>query len=247
MRPYYKDTKPQNRYETPVIFSVMILWLIFMILNYGKLPVANYIGISDYSPIPTAFFTYSLMATDIIGTLFAALTLYFIGKPLENTWGSKKFIIFLILTSLFGGIFFEAGAILFGGGLQDLATPWKLVSGIIVAWAFMYPYERINFWFVPIPSKIVALIAVLLEYFLNAPQASLDSRGMQIFAGLFALGSVLFAWLFVKYQYLFQKNSKQRNAAPKQNIFVRFFKELERRRRIAELKRKFRFSDEDEK
>ncbi len=244
MRPYYKDTKPQPKFESPVTIGVMILWVIFLILQYGRLPINNYIGISTAPFIPTSFITYSLVSSDIISTLFAALALYFTGKSLEYAWGSKKFIIFLVLISIAGSIFFELGAILFGNAIQVLANPWKLVSGVIVAWAFMYPYEKISFWFIPVPSKIMALITALLEYFLNAPHANLPI--MQIFAGLFALGSVLFAWAFVSFQYLFNKHPKSSKSLSKSNYFTRIIQEFERRRRIAELKRKFKFSDEEE-
>lgn len=245
MRPYYKDTKPQGRFESPVTIGIMICWISFLILHYGSFPIERYVGISTDPTVPTAFITYSLVSLDIIQTLFAALALYFTGKSLEDAWGSKKFIIFLIIISLFGAVFYEAGAMFFGYGIQPLANPWKLVSGVIVAWAFMYPHERINFWMIPIPSKIMALITVLLEYFMNAPQAEI--RNLQIIAGLFALGSVLSAWLFVNYQYLFQQQTKKSNSKSKPNFFIRIFREIERRHRIAQLKRKFRFNDEDDK
>lgn len=246
MRPYYKDTKPQLRFESPVTIGIMVAWLIILILQYGGLHVENFIGISTYL-LPTSFITYSLVPAGIWGTLFAAIALYFTGKSLENAWGSKKYTIFLLIMSLSCAIFFEAGALLFSGSIQDLAGPWKLVSGLIVAWAFMYPYERIMFWFIPVPSKIMALITVLLEYFINAPQANPEIRWLQIFAGLFALGSVLFGWFYVSYQHLFQKKSGRNSKVSGPNFFVKIFREIERRRRIAELKKKFKFSDEDDK
>jgi membrane associated rhomboid family serine protease len=248
MRPYYKYPTPKtNNFKSPVTISVMIIWLIMLILELIKVPVDTFIGISSGNIIPTAFITYSLIPSGIIGAIFAAMTLYFIGKNLEDTWGSKKYLIFLIIISFSGSIFYETGAILFGGGIQDLANPWKIVSGIIIAWAFMYPHERISFWFIPVPSFIIIIITMIMEYLMNAPRANPEAEWLQIFCGFFALGSVLFAWLFVKYQYIFNRKNKLRSKSTSSNFFINIIHEIERRRRIAELRRKFRFSDEDDK
>ncbi len=87
------------------------------------------------------FFTYMFVHGGLIHILFNMYFLLFLGIPIENTWGSKKFVIYYLFTGIGAGvtIFFINYLI---GGLSYI-TPTVGASGaiygVLVAFGFLFP------------------------------------------------------------------------------------------------------------
>ena len=141
--------------------------------------------------------------------------------------------------------------------LED-PTPWMMISSVIVAWAWLNPEQTILFWFVlPLKAIWIGWLDIVLLYFLFP--SSRGVAGWPVFIlGFFALGGVGVAlgydWYRRKWGWI------PRNRAPKQpsrnkpirhpsstpwGLLTRPLREWQRRRRIAQLQRTFRFEDEE--
>lgn len=101
-------------------------------------------------------FTYPLFQMDLMGGLFSALILWYTGSDLEASWGSKRYLQFLLWITLSSGIFFLLFVCtFFSNSLMDqipLAGSTGLGFGILVVYAMIYP-ERYFSFFMLFPMK----------------------------------------------------------------------------------------------
>ncbi|MFN7971180.1 MAG: rhomboid family intramembrane serine protease [Acidobacteriota bacterium] len=92
--------------------------------------------------------TYSLLSWDARNLLWDMLVIYMFGPMLEETWGRWRFVRFVLLTTITGGIAFWIAAAMAGG------TRWhgtmSLALALAVAWAGVLPRVRLNLLFPPV-------------------------------------------------------------------------------------------------
>jgi membrane associated rhomboid family serine protease len=119
--------------------------------------------------------------------LFNMFALWMFGAEIENTWGSKKFLIYYLACGTGAGL------------LQLLLSTTSLtvgasgsVFGVLIAFALMYPDRPIYLYFlIPIKAKYLIGFLVILE-FLTVNSGSSD--GVARFAHL---GGALTGFLFI--------------------------------------------------
>jgi membrane associated rhomboid family serine protease len=110
---------------------------------------------------PWRLFTSALLTnpTQLMHLGLSALGLYFLGAPLEQRWGSARFLRFFAIAVLFGNLITVAvDALPVPAQARfhpDLAFgPAAAIAGIAVAWALEYPDANVNlFLFVPVRAK----------------------------------------------------------------------------------------------
>lgn len=75
--------------------------------------------------------------------IFNGLMLYLLGCELERRWGAKRFITFLLLTTVGGGVMVELSWLL---GLTDsMVVGFSAATmGILVAWCIIYSYRTLH-------------------------------------------------------------------------------------------------------
>jgi membrane associated rhomboid family serine protease len=140
--------------------------------------------------------TYAFLNLDILTTLFAMLTLWFIGSLLEGAYGSRWLYELFFTSSIGGAILASAISFTHVFGLRPdligLGT-WAADFGMLVAIGLLVGDAEFRLWFVlPIKAKYLVSIYILL-----AVAVLLKDRNA--FGALLQLSGGLFGFLYVKF------------------------------------------------
>jgi len=148
--------------------------------------------------LPWQLLTYGFLHASLTHLLFNMLGLYMFGAPLEQTWGSRRFLAFYLICVA-------------GAGLCQLLLGWWAVSGgglayptvgasggifgLLLAYGMLFPNHRVMLLFPPIPMKARTFVIVF-----GVLSLLLGVSGMQRGVAHFAhLGGMLFGWLVIRY------------------------------------------------
>lgn len=141
--------------------------------------------------------TYSFLSQGILGTLFACLTLWFVGSMLEEVRGSR-WLYELFLVSAFGaaviGTLFQYSHLL---GLNSLvfgyAGPWPALYGLLIAVAVLMGDTEFRLYFlIRIKARYMVAIYILLDL------ASLLKNANE-FDAMMHLAGALSGYLFLRF------------------------------------------------
>ena len=86
------------------------------------------------------------------------MTLYFFGPRVEHIWGPKKFLFFYLICGLGADLLH----LITGGGPALGAS--GAISGVLLAFAYMYPNAKVMLLIPPIPLKAKYLVLGLLVF-----------------------------------------------------------------------------------
>ena len=197
-----------------IVFAIQLALENFVAKGYSvHLFGLRYFGASEFAPYQLITYMFSHSTNDImhiIGNMFA---LYMFGSSLEQTWGSKRFLQFYLITGIGAGVLYQfaSGIELYLAAdtfstaalsLQDQAymnTPMVgasgAVFGILLAFGMLFPNVRLMLLFPPIPikAKWFVLFYGLYELYATIRNAPTDNT-----AHLAHLGGMLFAFILIK-------------------------------------------------
>ena len=192
----------------PVVKNLLIINVIFLLIQ-TMLPfgdeftnmLALHFWRSDNFNV-AQFFTYMFLHGDFNHLFFNMFALWMFGKQLEYEIGSKKFLIFYIITGVGSGLFhmgvqeieFMFGMMRNGHSITVGAS--GAIFGILLAFGLMHPNERILLLIPPIPMKakyfVMGYGAIeLLLGFMNRQGDSV--------AHFAHLGGMFWGWLLLAY------------------------------------------------
>ncbi len=143
---------------------------------------------------PWTLVTYPLVSVPpfsfwlILNWLFLWLT----GSSLERSWGSTRYGIFFAGVTAFSALSLLLGGLLLRTGTPPLSDVFLPLTGLIVAFCMLNPEQQITVYFFPVKAKYLA-IGVTVWTYLNYG----SSLGPKL--GLFALGGILAAYLYVRF------------------------------------------------
>ncbi|MCX7018898.1 MAG: rhomboid family intramembrane serine protease [bacterium] len=145
------------------------------------------------------FLTYALVHGGFSHLLFNLLALWMFGTRLEMTWGSDRFLRFVIVVSA-GAVATHMIVTLFTGQINvPIIGISGVVYGILLVYAMYYPDEMVFFYFL-IPIKVKYFVVIL------GALAFLSSLGPQTgVAHMTHLGGLLFGYLFYKFPNIFDR------------------------------------------
>src|SRR6202008_2569552 len=114
---------------------------------------------------PWQLFTYMFMHGGLMHLLFNMFALWMFGMELENTWGSRKFMLYYLICGVGAGL-----SNLFIGPLFGPAGPTVGASGaiygVLIAFGMMFPDRPIFVYFLlPIRARYFVLIYITLEVY----------------------------------------------------------------------------------
>lgn len=151
-----------------------------------------------YSGQVWRFVTYQFMHADFFHVLFNMIGLYFFGPMLERWWGSKRFLAFYLLCGISGAVVATVLGLI--PGLNILPTMAPLVGasgsifGILVGCAVLYPNQRVQLLFPPIPMSMRTMAMV----FLGIAAVSVIAGSANAGGEAAHLGGALLGFLLVK-------------------------------------------------
>jgi membrane associated rhomboid family serine protease len=107
--------------------------------------------------------TYPLMATGLFEVIFDCLILWFIGSELELLWGTKRYIKYISVSAILGGLLFIGISSLLGYS-SYLSGPGGICYSLLVAYAILFPDRTLLLYLFPVKAKWFCLIltAILL-------------------------------------------------------------------------------------
>lgn len=96
--------------------------------------------------------SYSFLHGGLGHLIFNMFALWMFGAQIENTWGSRRFLIYYGVCVI-GAALAQLAATYFTGGLYPTIGASGGVFGILLAFGMMFPEQRIMLIFPPIPMK----------------------------------------------------------------------------------------------
>ncbi|HET6947447.1 MAG TPA: DUF1751 domain-containing protein [bacterium] len=137
---------------------------------------------------PWSVLTYPLVASGgILWVLLGGYMLWMFGGSLERGWGTRDYLVFLVLVSIATALGLWVGAGLTGRGAV-LAGSGMLLAAAVVAWSVINPGERLLLYFaIPIEARWLGVASAVLVVF-----------SFPFPLGLFALAGPGAAWWYVR-------------------------------------------------
>lgn len=141
--------------------------------------------------------TYMFMHAGFDHIFFNMFALLMFGAPLEQHWGSKRFLTYYLITGIGAGIVQEV--VWFG--MSGIANAPHVtigasgaIFGILLAFGWLFPDVKMFLLFIPIPirARVFVTIYAVCELWLGV--ASLSGDNVAHFAHL---GGMLFGWLLI--------------------------------------------------
>ena len=112
---------------------------------------------------PWTAVTYMFLHANFMHIFFNMLGLYFFGPRLEERLGGRDFLWLYFLGGL-GGALLSVAAIPLAGGLTPIVGASGAIFAVLVAFATIWPHERIYLWMVlPVPAWALATFMVVVS------------------------------------------------------------------------------------
>lgn len=148
------------------------------------------------------FMTYMFMHAGIFHILINMLFLWMFGSDVERRIGRKSFLTIYLLCGIFGAGLFALSnfsSIISGYPLQ-LVGASGAVSGIIVAFAMIFPDRKIVFLLALVFPIVLPAKYFVLGLFIIEILSELGRAGGNV-AHITHLGGMVFAYLYMKFKY----------------------------------------------
>lgn len=114
-------------------------------------------------------FTYFFVSRGLMDVIFHALGLWFVGSELEELWGRKRYVSFLVGVTLGGAaLYLMVAALIFSGTLWNFALTGMsgAVMALFLAYAILYPNRPFLFMFVfSLPAKYFCAILIAMSLY----------------------------------------------------------------------------------
>jgi len=192
----YSTTSFGFRYMlTPVVKRLMIANVVvfFLTLLVGRGFMFDWFAFQPTEIFfrPWGVFTYMFLHADIYHIMFNLFALWIFGQAIENLWGSKRFLIYYLLTGIGAAIIH----MFVGGYFTYTLGASGAVFGILLAFGMMFPDRYIMLLIPPIPVKAKYFVTFygLFELFNGL---SMPNSGVAHFAHL---GGLAVGFVLIKY------------------------------------------------
>lgn len=134
--------------------------------------------------------TYQFMHGGFSHILFNMFALWMFGNEIEQQWGSRKFLIFYLVSGIGGAVLQLLLAPAFGGAAPTIGASGS-IFGVMIAFALMFPDREIYIYFI-LPVRAKYLIGFMIIINLLA----VDDAGSGV-AHLAHLGGAFAGFLFI--------------------------------------------------
>lgn len=184
---------------TRFLIAIIASFLIFAVVGqsfwgaffYSKLaldPARAILGLE-----PWRLFTYAFLhdRSSPMHVIFNGLLLFMIGPTMEERWGEKRFLIFVLVAILMGALFVVA-AFFLGLGSSWVVGFSSATIGLLVAWGLAYPDHQIYvLGILPLSGRALVYVTIgieLLYAFSSSTTSSAAHFGGIVTAFIFSFG-----------------------------------------------------------
>ena len=211
-RDYYRPTGFGGfSFFPPVIKNLLIintvvffLQLMFNNISFGGVPgwyiINRYFALNpiigfDRFGEPYNFqiwqlITYQFLHGSFGHIFFNMLMLWMFGMEIENIWGSRKFLMFYLISGIGAGLTQILFAPIFTGALAPTIGASGAIFGVMIAFGMMFPNRYIFVYFlIPLKAKYLIAFLVLIEV--------MSVGGLSFVAHLAHIGGAATAAIFI--------------------------------------------------
>jgi len=140
-------------------------------------------------------FTYMFVHFGVLHLLFNMLALWMFGMPIEQAWGTRRFLKFYFQCGLAAGVCVILANILVGEWLVATLGASGAVFGLMVAFAVLFPDAvMLVFFLFPMKAKYAVMIYVAVEIIVTFG----PNTGVSTVAHL---GGAAFAYVYLKHRF----------------------------------------------
>ena len=141
----------------------------------------------------TYLFLHSL--TSITHILFNMLMLWMFGAPIEETWGTRRFLQYYFVCGIGAGICVVLINLAFGNPHQRVLGASGAIYGLLLAFGMLFPNQTVLMSFLfPIKAKYMVMIFGAIAFMSSFQSGSTVSN-------LAHLGGMLFGFVYMKTQF----------------------------------------------
>lgn len=141
----------------------------------------------------TYLFLHSLAS--IWHIVFNMLTLWMFGAPIEETWGTRRFVQYYFICGIGAGICVVLANLAFGDPYQRVIGASGAIYGLLLAYGMMFPNQTVLFSFLfPIKAKYMVMIFGVIAFLGSFQTGSPISN-------LAHLGGMIFGFAYMKMQF----------------------------------------------
>ena len=98
----------------------------------------------------------------ILHIIFTAIFLVWIGRQVEDLYGSREYLAYFLVTTLIGGVAYTVVGAFTKSGVP-LLGPSGAVTAILVLFALHYPTRTLPIWFIPVPVWLIVALYALAD------------------------------------------------------------------------------------
>ena len=189
--------------QLPLVVKNLLIINILFFIGQKTFPgyLEYYLALYSFNDSIFNFYqliTYGFLHGNLQHLIFNMLPLFMFGRVLENTWGSKRFLNYYLLTVIGAGI-----VQLIVGGFSFTIGASGAVFGLLAGFGILFPNTQLFLLFPPIPIKAKYFVIgyCLIELFLGGIAIQGDT-----IAHFAHLGGAIMGFIIIKY---WQKNNTQ--------------------------------------
>lgn len=200
MSQYQFSAPPLSKTNKVILVASGACFLVFSILKaVGAFNLVAVLGLSStglMSGLVYQLVTYPFVETNLMSFLFNGLVVWFIGSELENQWGQKIYLRFLLINIIGVGLIYAIVNFLFmGASAHGIALHG--LSGInfamLMAYALLYPDRQMSMMMIfPMKARTFCWILAGIEAYM-----ALFSNFAASWAHLLAMG---ISYLIIRFQ-----------------------------------------------
>jgi membrane associated rhomboid family serine protease len=153
----------ETRSVTPVVRALLIANVAAFVLQSTLPELANaFVFVPSLALVrPWTIVTYMFLHGDLMHLLFNMMALFFFGPRVEDRILSRQFAILYFLSGITGALL----SVIFSPGSPIIGASGA-VFGVMLAFAWFWPDERIMIWGVlPVPARVLVIMTTMLALF----------------------------------------------------------------------------------
>jgi membrane associated rhomboid family serine protease len=169
-----------DRVNKAFIIALVSVFLINAFSGFADISLFPYLSLSLGSLASGkvwTLFTYVFLPGGLIELIFNALIIWFIGSELSSGWGEKRYLQFILATTL-GAAIISLGINAAMSSMGSLSGASAFCSALCVAYGVLNPDRTMYFFFFPLQAKWFVAILV----------------GMNLYNGIFSSTGGILAW-----------------------------------------------------
>lgn len=194
---YFHSFSPAVR---AILVALVATYLLFALLARTPLGYWTYdmLSLRPHAVFSTLqiwrLFTYAVLHD--LGSpfhlIFNGLMLFFLGPELEHRWGSRRFLIFIALTTL-GGSIFVCLSWLFGLSQGPVIGFSAATIGLLIAWGLIFSKRPIlAFGLIPLTGMQIVWATVVIQFIYAIGSSNISSAAH--FGGMSTAAILTLGW-----------------------------------------------------